>query len=54
MKLGRVVNVWTTFLNQRDLISFRAMAKKRGNMLVRMFRPLMAKVLMSTCQTARS
>lgn len=48
MKFGRVVSVCTRFLNQRARISFNAMAKITGMNEVRMFRPDMAKVLMST------
>lgn len=48
MKFGSVVSVWMRFLNHLQRISLRAMAKSTGMNDVRMFRPLMAKVLMST------
>lgn len=49
MKFGRVVSVWIRLRNHLARISFRQMAKISGKNEVRMFRPLMAKVLMSTC-----
>lgn len=48
MKFGSVVSVWIRFLNHLARISFNAMAKNNGKNEVRMFRPDMAKVLMST------